>query len=312
MYMEVGLSLPIAMTSEQKEDYVLKAKEIGVSSIWVGDNPPINNAFLDIGRLIGNIKKMDFWTGITSPFYYSLEVLFSLSVWLSKNYPKRFGLGLGIGNLNLIQDEDVKNQPFTHYKTDVDKLLNLVEIRKAKQGEYDFPQLAFGGLGKRMINYATEKANYLLLNSPSTFDIERAYKIVSNNPSKNKRNFGIVPYGMMQIKEENKEISATMWNITKDIAKGSSDSILKSHGYSNKKIQQIRELSWERYNEVPKGEILEICSDFGLMGTIEQIFERMDYYKQLNNKKMIDSIVLGWIHSEDQWDYIKQIVDYVK
>jgi len=310
--MDVGLSLPIEMISQQKEDYVRKARKVGVSSIWIGDNPPINNAFLDIGRLIGNIEDVNFWTGITSPFYYSIEVLFSLSVWLSKNYPNRFGLGLGIGNLNLIPDEKVKNKPFTNFQNDVDKLLNLVEIRKAKQREYDFPQLAFGGLGKKMINYSAEKANYLLLNSSSKFDIERACKIVSENPSKNKRNFGIIPYGMMQIKEENEKVSTTMWNITKDIAKGSSDYILRSHGYSNEMIQLIRELSWERYEEVPEGEILSICNDFGIMGNIEQILERMDYYKQLESKKKIDSIILGWIHSDTQWDYIKQIVEYVK
>ena len=312
MYMDVGLSLPIKITSEQKEEYVQKAQEIGVSSIWVGDNPPTNNAFLDIGRLIGKVPDMKFWTGITSPFYYSIEVLFSLSVWLSKNYPKRFGLGLGTGNLNLIQDQNIKNLPFTFFKKDVDKLLKLVEIRKTKQGQHDFPELAFGALGRRMISYSCEKANYLLLNSSSKFDIERAYNIVIKNPTKNKRKFGIIPYGMLQIKEENEKISPTMWNITKDIAKGTTDFILKTHGYSSKKIQMIRELSWERYDEAPKGEILEICNDFGIMGTIEEVLERMEYFKQMKNEQKIDAIVLGWIHSETQWDYIKQIVEFLK
>ena len=309
--MEVGLSLPIKMSSAEKEGYVAKAKQIGVSSIWVGDNPPINNAFLDIGRLIGNIEDINFWTGITSPFYYSVEVLFSLNVWLSRNYPNRFGLGLGIGNLNLIEDEKITRKPFSSFKKEVNQLLSITEIRKVKQGKEDFPSLAFGGLGKKMIKYAAERADHILLNSPSQYDVERALKIVEQSPSKKDKNFKIIPYGMLQIVDDEEKISTTMWNITKDIAKGSSSTILKSHGYSVEIIQKIRELSWDRYDEIPEGDVRQIIDDFGIIGTIDHVMEKMGYFKQLAKEKKIDTIVFGWIHTENQWDYIKQIVDFL-
>ncbi|MHA1259911.1 MAG: LLM class flavin-dependent oxidoreductase [Candidatus Heimdallarchaeaceae archaeon] len=172
--MKVGLSLPIKLSSEKKLEFTLIAQELGVSSIWVGDNPPINNAFLDIGRLIGSTSKISFWTGITSPFYYSIEVLFSLSVWLTHNYPGRFGLGLGIGDTSIIKDREVIRKPFSSFKKEINNLLKLVEIRKEKQKLADFPPLAIGGGGNRMIDLAFTNAEFLLLNSGSILDLKRA------------------------------------------------------------------------------------------------------------------------------------------
>ena len=135
--MDIGLSIPIRMSAEEKVEYAKTAKEIGIDSIWVGDNPPINNAFLDIGRLFSSIKDMNFWTGITSPFYYSVEVLFSLSVWFARNYPNRFGLGLGIGNMDVIDEETIKDHPYSSFKEEIDKLFQIIEIRKENQNEDD-------------------------------------------------------------------------------------------------------------------------------------------------------------------------------
>ncbi|MHA1224462.1 MAG: LLM class flavin-dependent oxidoreductase [Candidatus Heimdallarchaeaceae archaeon] len=207
--MKVGLSLPIKLSSEKKLEFTLIAQELGVSSIWVGDNPPINNAFLDIGRLIGSTSKISFWTGITSPFYYSIEVLFSLSVWLTHNYPGRFGLGLGIGDTSIIKDREV--------------------IRKPKQKLADFPPLAIGGGGNRMIDLAFTNAEFLLLNSGSILDLKRAIERRDLVNKEEKDQCHIIPYSMLQITENDRDISLTLWNIIKDIAKGTSEVILKKH-----------------------------------------------------------------------------------
>ena len=261
--MDIGLSIPIKMSADEKEQYIFKAQSIGVNNIWIGDNPPINNAFLDIGRLISKIETMNFWTGVTSPFYYSLEVLFSLSVWFARNYPNRFGLGLGIGNVEVVENTEFKNKPFSSFKMEIEKLDDITKIRKKQTGKDDFPPLAIGGLGNKMISLATKKADHLLLNSVSEFDIERAIEMVNRTTSVDGKEIKIIPYGMMQIVSDNQDISLTMWNITKDIAKGCSTAILRSHGYSAKRIEQIRKLSWERYKKIPKGEITEIVNDFG-------------------------------------------------
>ncbi len=308
--MEIGLSIPIKMSADEKEQYIYKAQSIGVNNIWIGDNPPINNAFLDIGRLVSKTETMNFWTGVTSPFYYSLEVLFSLSVWFAKNYPNRFGLGLGIGNVNIIENMALKDKPFSSFKMEIEKLNDIIKIRKKQTGEDDFPQLAIGGLGNKMISLATKNADYLLLNSVSDFDIERAVKMVNRSASVDGREIKIIPYGMMQIVSNKQDISLTMWNIAKDIAKGCSTSILRSHGYTAKKIEQIRRLSWERYNKVPQGEIIEIVNDFCFCGSLEDIKGRLKKIKKYNDSSLFQQIVFGWMHNEDQWDDIKDLVKF--
>ena len=309
--MEVGLSLPIKMTGELKELYALNARKIGVKSIWIGDNPPINNAFLDIAKLLKAIPDIECWTGITSPFYYSLEVLFALSVWSYSNFPGRFGLGLGIGNPKIIDDPSVHEKPFTKFKKAIDDLLQIVNIRRNETDFDDFPPLAVGGMGERMISFAHETADYLLLNSISDFDIDRSlerYTSLHRNDITRK----IIPYGMMQILRNTDEVSLTIWNITKDIAKNCSTKILKNHGYSNKFIASIRELSWNRNKTVPKGEILKIVNDFGIVGTIEEVSERFERFKEYNQEKFIDRIVLGWIHTHEQWDELKNLIEILK
>ena len=310
--MEIGLSIPIKMSVDEKEHYIYKAQSIGVNNIWVGDNPPINNAFLDIGRLISKTETMNFWTGVTSPFYYSLEVLFSLSVWFARNYPNRFGLGLGIGNINVIENEEFKKKPFSSFKMEVKKLIDITEIRKNQTGEDDFPQLAIGGLGDKMISFATKKADYLLLNSISDFDIERAVKMVNRSTAIDGREINIIPYGMMQIASDKQDISLTMWNIAKDIAKGCSTAILGSHDYTAKRIEQIRKLSWERHKKVPQGDIIEIVNDFGLYGSLEEIKGRLKKIKEHQENCKFQQIVLGWMYSDNQWDDIKDLVKNVR
>ncbi len=309
--MEIGLSIPIKMTAEEKEQYVKTAKEVGISSIWIGDNPLINNAFLDIGRLFSTIKDVKFWTGITSPFYYSIEVLFSLSIWFSRNYSSRFGLGLGIGNMNIIDDDKIHAKPFTHFKQEITKLQEIARLRKEKQMKDDFPPLALGGLGNRMINLAFEKAEYLLLNSISKFDITRSLNLLEDSLLSGPKRTEIIPYGMIQILENEEEISPTLWNIAKDIAKGCSNSILISHGYSAQMIEQIRKLPWERQNKIPKGKILQIANDFSIFGTLEEVKERLFDIKQYSEEKLISNVVIGWIYSKNQWDDIKEIVQYL-
>jgi len=309
--MEIGLSIPIKMSAEKKEQYAKTAKEVGISSIWIGDNPPINNAFLDIGRLFSVIKDMNFWTGITSPFYYSIEVLFSLSVWFSRNYSSRFGLGLGIGDMNIIDDYNVQAKPFTNFKQEITKLQEIARLRKEKQMKDDFPPLALGGLGNKMINFAFEKAEYLLLNSISKFDITRALNLLEDSLPSGPKKTEIIPYGMVQILENEEEVSPTIWNIAKDIAKGCSTKILKSHGYSAQMIEQIRQLPWKRQNKIPKGKIRQIAKDFSIFGTREEIIEKLFNIKQYSQEKLISNVVLGWIYSEDQWDEIKGIVHYL-
>lgn len=309
--MEVGLSLPIKMTGELKELYSINARKIGVKSIWIGDNPPINNAFMDSARLLKAISDMEFWIGITSPFYYSLEVLFALSIWSYSNFPKRFGLGLGIGNLDIINDPEICEKPFTNFKKAVESLLQIVEIRRTKTEYDDFPSIAIGGMGDKMIELANEKADYLLLNSISTFDIERSLKHFHDS-SNHRKSHRIIPYGMLQILPENGEISLTIWNICKDIAKNCSTTILKNHGYSNKLIKQIRELTWETTSKVPRGEILRIVNDFGIVGSFDEVQERFDILKKYKQGKLINRIVLGWIHSHDQWEELKTLIKSLK
>jgi len=309
--MEVGLSLPIKMSGELKELYTLNARKIGVKSIWIGDNPPINNAFLDIARILKAVPEIECWTGITSPFYYSLEVLFALSVWSYSNFPKRFGLGLGIGNPNIINDPAIFEKPFTSFKTAIEELLHFVEIRRTQTDFNDFPPIALGGLGDKMISLAHESADYFLLNSSSQFDIERALKKYQANPEK-KFHHKIIPYGMMQILPENGEISLTIWNISKDIAKNCSTKVLKEHGYSNQLISKIRELSWDKSSKIPKGKMLSIVNDFGIVGNINDITERFEQLKQYNKEKLIDRIVLGWVHTHEQWDELQELIKILK
>lgn len=309
--MEVGLSLPIKMTGEHKELYTLNARKIGVKSIWIGDNPPINNAFLDIGRLLKGIPDIEFWTGITSPFYYSLEVLFALSIWLYSNYSKRFGLGLGIGNPDVINDPTISKKPFTHFTKTVEDLLQIVDIRKNQVGLEDFPPLAIGGLGEKMLQFARRNADYLLLNSISHYDIERALNQIKETSEINKL-YKIIPYGMLQIFTDDKEISLTVWNIIKDIAKTCSTKILKNHGYSTKKIQKIREMTWDWHSKVPKGEMLEITNDFGIVGTPEKVTEKFEELKKYSKNNYIDRFVLGWIHTYEQWDELKLLIKMLR
>ncbi len=300
--MELGLSIPIKMKLEQQVDYTKRAQEIGINHIWVGDNPPINNAFLTIAQLACKVKEIEFWTGITSPFYYIPEVLIAQSRDLSYNYQNRFGLALGIGNSQLFS---TKNGLFQSFVNKIGILNKLREEHNIKH-EINFP-LGIGGLGNKMCKFALNSSDILLLNSTSEHDLDRIGKIFAELEGVQKEECKIYTYGMFQVLKENTEISLTTWNITKDIAKGCSNSILKSHEYSSAMISKIRDLPWERMNNIPKGELKEIVYDYAIVGEEEQILEKIDSLVLNRNNCNMKGLVLGWIYSEDQWDFIKKI-----
>ena len=300
--MELGLSIPIQMKLEQQLNYTMRAQEIGINHIWVGDNPPINNTFLTIAQLACKVKEIEFWTGITSPFYYIPEVLIALSRDLSSNYQNRFGLALGIGNSQLFSSQ---NGLFQSFVNRIGILNKLREERNIKH-EVNFP-LGIGGLGSKMCRFALNSSDILLLNSTSEHDLDRISKICSEHEGVQKEEYRIYTYGMFQVLKENAEMSLTTWNITKDIAKGCSNVILKSHGYNSATISKIRDLPWERMDNIPKGELKEIVYDFAIVGEEEQILEKIDSLVFNRSNYNIEGLVLGWIFSENQWDFIKEI-----
>ncbi len=60
-------------------------------------------------------------------------------------------------------------------------------------------------------------------------------------------------------------------------------------------------------NNIPKGELKEIVYDFAIVGEEEQILEKIDSLVLNKSDYNIEGLVLGWIYSEDQWDFIKEI-----
>ncbi|MHA1401985.1 MAG: LLM class flavin-dependent oxidoreductase [Candidatus Heimdallarchaeaceae archaeon] len=304
--MELGLSLPISYSYEKQLDYVKKAHKIGFEHIWVSDNPPVNNAFLTIQNLLDNVDKIRIGTGITSPFYYSTETLVGLTYSLVKNYGSRFILGLGLGNFNILAKE-VQAKPFTYFSKIVKELKQQLNERAMTLGFKDSKQvvIAIGGLGNKMCMLAAQTADILLLNSSSLSDIRRILNILT--PLNNNPDFRIYSYGMFQILEENDQISPTLWNIVKDIAKYSSTSILKEHGYSAKLIRAIRDLPTGRMMQTPKGELRKIISDFAFIGSFNEVMEKIESIKDNFDEQGLKGIVFGWMHKEKQWDYMREL-----
>lgn len=290
----LGLSLPLRLEKEGKIKYAKKAEEITIDHIWVGDNPQKNSAMFDVSTILEHTDVLQIWTGVTSPFYYILDILSTFHYQMNKEYNQRFGLGLGIGNPNLFSDKLSSKSFFSDFSSKV-KSLNTKENPKQSLS------LAIGGLGNKMIQLAEQvNADILLLNSGSIYDYNRAKSLI-----KSESECQILPYAMCQITDKDQDFPAVfIWNIIKDIAKGLTDEILLNHNYSSDFISEIRKLPWEPMDYFPK-KYEKLIGDFALVGTFDYIIDRI---KELSEQTTsFQGIVLGWYYDPEQWAYIEEL-----
>ncbi len=314
--MYIALSIPIQYNNNEQINYVLKGKNIGVNDYWIGDNPPINNAFLNAQLILSAVPSVRVGTGITSPFYYNIQSLTALACNLWSAYNSRFILGLGIGKIDLLKE--LKTSPFTNFKNQLELLISSVNKRLERKTDYSFPSenypLALGGLGNKFMDLALKTANILLLNSASYADIERAIKkksvLVSYKQNSVRKK--VFSYAMCEISDsnQNQQPSLILWNIIKDIARMSTRDVLKEHGYSLEEIKKIKKFSIKRDDTVPENPIVKkVIRDYALWGTVDQIIEKIDKMKEKNIQgKRIDGFVIGWINRKKNWSSIKEII----
>ncbi len=301
--MELGLSLPIRATRENQREFVKYAEKIGCNHIWIGDNPPLNNALNDIEQLITSTSRLSFWTGITSPFYYHPSILYTLSRELFTKYSNRFGLGLGIGNIALLQ-----NKPTNVFHEFCENFLALKKrIKYNESNEYSpsFP-LALGGLGDKMISFAAKHADSLLLNSASLADIQRSHRLLKNSNCK------LYIYGMFQFSENEEALPVPLIErIVSDIVKGCSKKILNEHSYSMSEINLIKS-SDQPLRDVNEELKYKILNDFAIYGTYDENLEKLCKIKSVQSTYAIDGIILGWANSKKEWGRMEKIVEILK
>ncbi len=295
----LGLSLPLRLEKEDKIKYAKKAEAMMVDHIWVGDNPQKNSAMFDVSAILEHTDVVELWTGVTSPFYYILDVLITFHYQMNKEYNNRFGLGLGIGNPSLFSDKLSSKSFFSDFSSKVKSLKKKEEIYLKNQKIQRLP-LSIGGLGNQMIQLAEQVADILLLNSGSIHDYNRAKSLIESDSE-----CQILPYAMCQITDKDQNTPAVfIWNIIKDIAKGLSDEFLLAHNYSSDLISEIRKLPWEPMDYFPQ-KYETLISDFAMVGTFDYVVDRIKELSQQNTT--FEGIVLGWYYDPDQWQYIEEL-----
>jgi len=307
--MEIGFSLPLKLGIDDKITYVHKIESLNFDHLWIGDNSITVDVFSNVKLALSSSHSLNVWTGITSPFYYTLRDLSKTCYYLSRNFSHRFGLGLGIGRKEILP-ENYKKRPVYYFKKAVRSFIETY-ISSYNNSQLDFP-LAIGALEKKMCLFAFEVADILLLNSASERDIEYAHSLrssIANEPTTK-----VFSYGMLDIlADSNSSISPFVWNIIKKIVTNASIQLLKRHGYSAKVIEIIKNTNafvWD--SRAPKGQWRAIIEDFAFVGTIEQIIEKLEKFKALHSTGYLEGMAFGWVYKSDQWDKIKEMRKLLK
>ncbi|UJG41191.1 MAG: hypothetical protein K9W45_01700 [Candidatus Heimdallarchaeum aukensis] len=302
--MKIGFSIPISENNKNQLHYVKNLNDLGIEQFWIGDNPPVNNAFLTIEHILSRIEKITLGTGITSPFYYSKQTLVGTVEYFIKNYGKRFILGLGFGKKKSFFDSN-ERLDFRKFQSYTHELVETVRHRLQKNNLQDSFSYAIGGLGNSISKFAILNADIFLVNSASKYDLKRINKIFNSFDDKKKSQ--VFLYCMMEIREKKENISLKLWNIVKDIARNSSLNILEEHNYSQSMIEKIKQLPPEYMFKIPEGEVVHIVNDFALVGKIDELAEKVS--NLMKTSKIIDGLIFGW--TNEIYDY-KKIADFLE
>ena len=302
--MKIGFSIPITVNNKKQLDHILKLKNLGIEQFWIGDNPPVNNAFLTIEHILSRLDDVTLGTGITSPFYYSKKTLVGTVEYFIKNYGKRFILGLGFGRKKSFFDSN-KRLDFRQFQSYTLELVETVRHRLKKNNLQDSFSYAIGGLGDGISKFAILNADIFLVNSASKYDLKRINKIFNNFDDKKKSQ--VFLYSMLEIQENKELVSLKLWNIIREIARNSSINILKEHNYSKSMIERIKKLPSEYMHEIPKNEVTQIINDFALVGTVSNIAEKISSLKR--SSSIIDGFVFGWTNESYNYNKIQELLE---
>ena len=140
--MELGLSLPLSLANKEKMGYLLKVEKLNFDSIWVGDTTEDVDVFGNVEFVLNRTNSVCVWTGVTSPFYYSIESLAEMCHHYSQQFPSRFGLGLGIGSPTRIPTQYQK-KPVHHFKARIKAFVDIIPHRIAvKKNRFIFLSLS--------------------------------------------------------------------------------------------------------------------------------------------------------------------------
>jgi alkanesulfonate monooxygenase SsuD/methylene tetrahydromethanopterin reductase-like flavin-dependent oxidoreductase (luciferase family) len=317
--MKVGISVPLKASTSEQIKYAQKAEELQLDHLWVSDNPIGTNAFLIIDRLAAHTSKIEFWTGITSPYYYSSSVLASLSLNLFNTHSGRFGLGVATGDLRRLKEEGILVKKPTQFMASQIKELranwlnrsgksnknNMTNFQDETNGSV-FPLIGLGAINPLMSALASKKADLFLLNSGNILDMQRAHHLIKKNSKHSSKGLTkLVPCIVHELLEQGEEPSSFTWNLLVQIVKSISSSILEKYGYSTSQIKQIQALPWIGSKLSP--ELQWLLDDFALVGSYNYCLSKMEKIA----KQPIDGFYLSSIPKSSSWAFLDEVIGVV-
>jgi alkanesulfonate monooxygenase SsuD/methylene tetrahydromethanopterin reductase-like flavin-dependent oxidoreductase (luciferase family) len=310
--MKVGISVPLKASTSYQINYAQKAEELKIDHLWVSDNPIGTNAFLIIDRLAAQTSKITFWTGITSPYYYSSAVLASLSFNLFNNHSSRFGLGIATGDLHRLKKEGITVKRPVHFMSAQIKELRAtwsnISNAKNEKDNSSFPLIGLGAINPLMSSLASKEADLFLLNSGNILDMQRAHRLIAKNRehSTKKAVTELVPCIIHELLEVGEKTSSFTWNLLVQIVKSISSTILEKYGYSSLQIDQIQSLPWtgSKFSR----ELQWILDDFALVGSFDYCLSKINKII----KQPIDGFYLSTIPKPSSWEFLEEVVDLTR
>ncbi|MHA1912712.1 MAG: LLM class flavin-dependent oxidoreductase [Candidatus Kariarchaeaceae archaeon] len=309
--MKIGISVPLKASTSDQIKYAQKAEELQIDHLWVSDNPIGTNAFLIIDRLAAQTSKITFWTGITSPYYYSSHVLASLSLNLYRAHSGRFGLGIATGDLNRLKKEGiVAKKPVQFMATKMKELRTIwsTMIDKTENTKLTFPLIGLGAINPLMSSLASKESDLFLLNSGNVLDMQRANQLIEKNKdhSSKETSTKLFPSIVHELLEEGEDPSSFTWNLLVQIVKFISLSILEKYGYSSLQIRQIQALPWT--NSKFTSDLQWILDDFALVGSFDYCLSKV---KEIT-KQPIEGFYLSTVPKPSSWQFLEEVITLLK
>lgn len=284
--MIISLALASGDSYAQKESLVKFASESGIG-IFVSDLPQNHDLFqlLTIWRYkYKNLPNLG--SAIISPLSYEPDIFFKQVKTLFEVSDSGIELGLGLGDKNLLR-KAVENRIFT-FQNSINQLLADALIAKSQN------IISIAGSGKKLLSFANENDLGLIYNG-----IIRKENILSIKSQKTKSNLStfimtdINPYDSLS-----KGFVSIVSRILTSLSQKELERLQIDRGIA-KNIRE--ELTKKNLSEYKKWLPEEIISKVAIFGSKEEIVEKLFYFKDLNIKQIILSIIGG-----------KQKIDFIE
>jgi len=290
-----GIGLPTRTPTFTIAKVAQIAEQLGFDSVWLSDNYATRNAFVGLTHMALTTRSIGLGLGATNPYLVNPAVLASFFGTLNEISGGRSILGIGAGDVNMLQDLGIKQErPISTVREYVQILnelwagnilhytghvFNMARARLQFEIEKP-PPIYVAAQGPMMIQLAAEIANGVLINAAHPTD----YTFVKTQLDKGftrlgrkKDTFDVTAYVILSMAQSSTETHEARKIVVAHIIAGAPETVLARHEISQAQVEKLKSLLWQdKLLEAAKMVTPEMLDAFAIVGTPKECLRRIE------------------------------------